>query len=93
LYQFALSLHVAKRVRRELIKYMFQAWIKCSIVGYNISKEDIRILQNYIINLNEIKEIFVSDYDIYEFKSSDEPILTFIISFMKKLNILKVLIL
>ncbi|KYM87553.1 Protein MMS22-like protein [Atta colombica] len=68
---------------------LIQAWIKCSIVGYNVSKEDIRILQNYIINLNEIKEIFVSDYDIYEFKSSDEPILTFIISFMKKLNILK----
>ncbi|XP_011065878.1 PREDICTED: protein MMS22-like [Acromyrmex echinatior] len=68
---------------------LIQAWIKCSIVGYNVSKEDIRILQNYIINLNEIKEIFVSDYDVYEFKNNDESILTFIISFMKKLNTLK----
>jgi len=28
-------------------------------------------------DLNEIKGIFVSDYDIYEFKNSYEPILTF----------------
>lgn len=52
-----------------------------------------RILQNYIINLSEIKEIFVADCDIYEFKNSDKPILIFIISLMKKQNILEVLIL
>ncbi|XP_011637201.1 protein MMS22-like isoform X2 [Pogonomyrmex barbatus] len=68
---------------------LIQAWIKCSIVGYNINKEDIKILQNYIINLSEIKEIFLSDYDMYEFKNSNESILTFIMLFMKKQNTLK----
>jgi len=32
----------------------------------------------------------MSDYDMYEFKKSDEPILIFIISLMKKLNTLKI---
>ena len=43
-----------------------------SIVSYNISKENIKILQNYIVNLNEIRGIFVSYCDIYEFKNSDK---------------------
>ena len=43
-----------------------------SIVSYNISKENIKILQNYILNLNEIRGIFVSYYNIYEFKNSDK---------------------
>ncbi|KAL0103091.1 hypothetical protein PUN28_017435 [Cardiocondyla obscurior] len=69
---------------------LIQAWIKCSIIGYDIDKkEDVRILQNYIISLDEIKEIFMSDNDMYEFKNSNEPILIFIISLMKKYNILK----
>lgn len=69
---------------------MLQAWIKCSIVGYDADKEELKSLQNYITNLDEIKQIFISDYDLQEFKNSNEPIVTFIISFMKKQNILKV---
>lgn len=72
------------------IKYMLQAWIKCSIIGYGTDKEKIKILHNYIADLNDIKEIFVSDHDLHEFKNSDEPILVFIISFMKKQNTLQV---
>lgn len=70
---------------------MFQAWIKCSIVGYDTDKEELKILQYYITDLSEIRQIFISDNDLQEFKNSNEPILTFIISFMKKQNILKVL--
>ncbi|XP_050445023.1 protein MMS22-like isoform X1 [Cataglyphis hispanica] len=68
---------------------LIQAWIKCSILGYGTDKEEIKILHNYIADLNDIKEIFMSDYDLHEFKNNDEPILTFIISFMKKQNALE----
>lgn len=71
---------------------MFQAWIKCSIVGYDTDKREIKILQDYIIQLDDIKELFVTDYDLQEFKNSNEPILVFIILFMKKQNALRVLI-
>ncbi|TGZ50279.1 Uncharacterized protein DBV15_02129 [Temnothorax longispinosus] len=80
-----------QNLKKEITNFdtiLIQAWIKCSIIGCE-NKESISILQNYIINLSEIKEIFVSDYDIYEFKNSVEPILIFIISLMKKQNILK----
>lgn len=71
--------------------HVFQAWVKCSIVGYvGIDKDEIRNLQSYITDLDEIRDIFVSNDDLQEFKSSNEPILTFIISFMKKQNTLKV---
>ncbi|XP_011860729.1 PREDICTED: protein MMS22-like isoform X2 [Vollenhovia emeryi] len=68
---------------------VIQAWIKCSIISYDVKKEDVKILQDYIVNLSEIKEIFVSECDIYDFKNGKEPILTFIMSFMKKQNTLK----
>ncbi|XP_029176045.1 protein MMS22-like isoform X2 [Nylanderia fulva] len=68
---------------------LIQAWIKCSIIGYGTDKEEIKILHNYIADLNDIKEIFVSDCDLHEFRNSDEPILVFIISFMKKQNALQ----
>ncbi|EFN83552.1 Uncharacterized protein C6orf167 [Harpegnathos saltator] len=69
---------------------LIQAWIKCSIVGYGTYKEELKILQHYITGLDEIKEIFISDNDLQEFRNnSNEPILTFIISFMKKQNLLK----
>ncbi|EZA59634.1 Protein MMS22-like protein [Ooceraea biroi] len=68
---------------------LIQAWIKCSIVGYGANKEEMKSLQSYIVDLSEIREIFVSDRDLQEFKNSDEPILTFMISFMKKQNTLK----
>ncbi|XP_028046332.2 protein MMS22-like isoform X2 [Monomorium pharaonis] len=69
---------------------LIQAWIKCSIVSYDSNRKDIKILQNYIVSLSEIKDIFVSDCDMHEFQNSNEPILTFIISFMKKQNTLKI---
>lgn len=84
--------HAMQSLKKEIAHFdtiLIQAWIKCSIVGYNADKEELRALQNYIVNLDEIREIFVSDYDLHEFKNSNEPILTFIISFMKKQNILK----
>jgi hypothetical protein len=72
---------------------MLQGWIKCSIVGHKADREETRILQNYVLNLDDIKEIFISDLYLQEFKNGNEPIITFIISFMERQNALKVLVL
>lgn len=67
---------------------MFQAWIKCSILGYNTYRET-RILQNYILHLDDIKELISKN--LQEFTNDNEPVITFIISFMERHNALKVL--
>ncbi|XP_012220703.1 protein MMS22-like isoform X2 [Linepithema humile] len=80
-------------LKKEIANFdiiLIQAWIKCSIVGYNTDREETRILQNYILNLDDIKEIFMSNFrNLQEFKNGNEPIITFIISFMERQNALK----
>ncbi|XP_020281370.1 protein MMS22-like isoform X2 [Pseudomyrmex gracilis] len=81
-----------QKLKKEVSNFdsiLIQAWIKCSIVGYDTDKREIKILQDYIIQLDDIKELFVTDYDLQEFKNSNEPILVFIILFMKKQNALR----
>ncbi|XP_076234655.1 protein MMS22-like [Calliopsis andreniformis] len=75
---------------RKEIKYfdiiLIQAWVKCSIIGYNMNGNEIKIIQNYILQLNEIRQMFVTPHDIQEFRDSNEPILMFIMYSMKKRN-------
>ncbi|XP_053997170.1 protein MMS22-like [Hylaeus anthracinus] len=68
---------------------VIQAWIKCSIIGYNTNGDEIKIIQNYILQLDEVQQIFVTHRDIQEFQDSNESILVFIMHSMKKRNTLK----
>ncbi|XP_032672061.1 protein MMS22-like [Odontomachus brunneus] len=84
--------HAVQSLKKEIPNFdtiLIQAWIKCSILGHGADKEELNILQCYIIELDEIKEVFISDDDLQEFRDSNEPILTFIISLMKRENLLK----
>lgn len=65
--------------------------MKCSILGYDENWTEIQILQNYIAQLNEIREIFLTNHDFNEFKNSKEAILIFIMSSMKKRKSLQVI--
>ncbi|CAL7941312.1 unnamed protein product [Xylocopa violacea] len=68
---------------------VIQAWIKCSIIGHNTNGKEMKILQNYVSNLNEIQEIFETSRDVQEFQDSDESILILMMNCMKKRNNLK----
>ncbi|CAK9817611.1 Protein MMS22-like [Anthophora quadrimaculata] len=68
---------------------LIQAWIKCSIIGRDTNGGEVKVLQNYLLKLNAIKEIFETTYDIQEFQDSNESILIFMMNSMKKRNTLK----
>ncbi|XP_012139632.2 protein MMS22-like isoform X2 [Megachile rotundata] len=68
---------------------VIQAWIKCSIIGHNTNGNEIKILQNYISQLTEIRQMFETPCDIQEFQESRESVLIFIMNAMKKRNLLK----
>lgn len=70
--------------------FKFQAWIKCSIIGHDTNRDEIKILQNYILKLSDIQDIFETYNDLQEFQNNDGSILTFIMHSMKKRNTLKV---
>ncbi|XP_046814404.1 protein MMS22-like isoform X2 [Vespa crabro] len=78
------DIHLLKKEIKNLDLILIQAWIKCSILGYDENWTEIQILQNYIAQLNEIREIFVTNQDFNEFKNNKEAILIFIMSSMKK---------
>ncbi|XP_014477165.1 PREDICTED: protein MMS22-like isoform X2 [Dinoponera quadriceps] len=81
-----------RSLKTEIVNFdttLIQAWVKCSIVGHGTDKEELKILQYYITEIYEIQDIFVSADDLQEFRNSNEPILTFIISLMKRQNLLK----
>ncbi|XP_026671561.1 protein MMS22-like [Ceratina calcarata] len=65
---------------------IIQAWIKCSIIGRDTNGNEIKVLEDYILKLNEIIEIFDTPGDVQEFMDSDESILLFIMYCMKKRN-------
>ncbi|KAK2579413.1 hypothetical protein KPH14_003271 [Odynerus spinipes] len=68
---------------------LIQVWIRCSILGYDGNWAEIQTLQNYIAQLSEIKDIFITNHDFNEFKNSKDAILMFIMSSMKKRKSLK----
>ncbi|XP_035727312.1 protein MMS22-like isoform X1 [Vespa mandarinia] len=78
------DIHLLKKEIKNLDLIFIQAWIKCSILGYDENWTEIQILQNYIAQLNEIREIFVTNQDFNEFKNNKEAILIFIMSSMRK---------
>ncbi|XP_043263204.1 protein MMS22-like, partial [Colletes gigas] len=82
----------AQALKKEIKNFdiiVIQAWIKCSIIGHGTNANEITFIQNYILQLNEIQEIFVTPQDIQEFRNSDESILVFIMYSMKKRSTLK----
>ncbi|XP_033366135.1 protein MMS22-like isoform X2 [Bombus vosnesenskii] len=68
---------------------IIQAWIKCSIIGHDTNRNEIKVLQNYILQLEDIQKIFETSNDIQEFQNNDESILMFIMHSMKKRSTLK----
>ncbi|XP_043598632.1 protein MMS22-like isoform X2 [Bombus pyrosoma] len=68
---------------------IIQAWVKCSIIGHDTNRNEIKVLQNYILQLEDIQKIFETSNDIQEFQNNDESILMFIMHSMKKRSTLK----
>ncbi|XP_076654446.1 protein MMS22-like [Halictus rubicundus] len=83
------AVETLKKEIKNFDTILIQAWIKCSIIGHDTNGDEIRVIQDYILLLNEIKQMFVTNQDIQEIQDSSESILTFIMYSMKKRNILK----
>ncbi|XP_043496827.1 protein MMS22-like isoform X1 [Polistes fuscatus] len=83
------NIHNLKKELKNLDLMLIQAWIKCSILGYDENWTEIQILQNYVSQLNEIREIFLTNQDFNEFKNNKEAILIFTMSAMRKRKSLK----
>ncbi|KAG9429298.1 protein MMS22-like isoform X1 [Apis mellifera carnica] len=83
-------IHDLKKEIRNFDTILIQAWIKCSIIGHDTNRDEIKILQNYILKLSDIQDIFETYNDLQEFQNNDGSILTFIMHSMKKRNTLKI---
>ncbi|KAF3426824.1 hypothetical protein E2986_01096 [Frieseomelitta varia] len=83
------AIHDLKKEIKNFDIILIQAWIKCSIIGHDTNKDEVKVLQNYVLELNDIKEIFETSENIQEFKNNDKSILMFIMHSMKKRNTLK----
>ncbi|KAI4498080.1 hypothetical protein M0802_006904 [Mischocyttarus mexicanus] len=83
------SIQNLKKELKNLDLMLIQAWVKCSILGYDEKWTEIQILQNYISQLNEIKDIILTNQNFNEFNNNKEAILIFIMSAMRKRTTLK----
>ncbi|OAD54304.1 Protein MMS22-like [Eufriesea mexicana] len=83
------AVHDLKKEIKNFDTILIQAWLKCSIIGHDTNGNEIKVLQNYILQLNDIQEIFETYNDVQEFQNNDESILIFIMHSMKKRNTLK----
>ncbi|KAG7210314.1 hypothetical protein KM043_011855 [Ampulex compressa] len=83
---------VIQKMKNEVKNFdtiLVQAWIKCSILGYGTNEDETEILRDYVLQLNEIREILLRSHDLQEFQTSNESILIFIMCSMKKRNLLR----
>ncbi|XP_033336521.2 protein MMS22-like isoform X1 [Megalopta genalis] len=83
------AVETLKKEIKNFDTLLIQAWVKCSIIAHNTNEDEMKIIQNYIISLNEIQQMFVMYEDMQEFQNSKEPILVFMMYSMKKRNTLK----
>ncbi|XP_015439046.1 PREDICTED: protein MMS22-like [Dufourea novaeangliae] len=83
------AVEALKKEIKNFDTILVQAWIKCSIIGHDTNGVEINIIQDYILSLGEIQQMFVTHQDIQEFQNSNESILVFMMYSMKKRNTLK----
>nr|XP_031832750.1 protein MMS22-like isoform X2 [Nomia melanderi] len=83
------AVETLKKEIKNFDTILIQAWIKCSIIGHETNGDEIKVIQNYILSINEIQQMFVTYHDINEFQDTNESILVFMMCSMKKRNILK----